>query len=88
MNKQQTAVEWLIDELMPSIALQTKYIDELKEQAKEMETRDYALFLRWILKHYSTKTTDDGFVGYVDSMDRDVDIETIIQHYKSSEGLG
>lgn len=30
MNNQQTAVEWLIDELMPSIALQTKYIDELK----------------------------------------------------------
>ena len=53
-----------------------------------MTDRDYALFLRWILKHYSTKTTDDGFVGYVDSMDRDVDIETIIQHYKWSEGLG
>jgi hypothetical protein len=35
--EKQTAIEWLIDKLMPSIALQTKYIDELKEQAKEME---------------------------------------------------
>jgi len=52
-----------------------------------MNDREHALFLRWILKHYSI-LTDGGFVGYVDSMDRDVDIETIIQHYKSSEGLG
>ena len=33
----KTAIEWLMDKLMPSIALQTKYIDELKEQALEME---------------------------------------------------
>lgn len=33
----QTAVEWLIDQLTPSISLQQKYIDELKNQAKEME---------------------------------------------------
>ncbi len=33
----QTAVEWLIEQLTPSISLQQKYIDELKEQAKEME---------------------------------------------------
>lgn len=53
-------------------------------QSNDMNGRENALFLRWILKHYSTKTTDDGFVGYVDSMDRDVDIETIINHYKQS----
>ena len=34
---EQTAVEWLIEKLTPSIALQQKYINELKEQAKEME---------------------------------------------------
>jgi HEPN domain-containing protein len=33
----QTAVEWLIEQLTPSISLQQKHIDELKEQAKEME---------------------------------------------------
>lgn len=38
--EQQSAVEWLIDELMPSIALQTKYIEELKEKAKEMEKQN------------------------------------------------
>ena len=33
----QTAVEWLVEKLTPSIALQQKYIDELCEQAKAME---------------------------------------------------
>jgi predicted RNase H-like nuclease (RuvC/YqgF family) len=36
-NKQQTAVEWLIEQLTPSISLQQKHIDDLKEKAKEME---------------------------------------------------
>jgi hypothetical protein len=35
--KKQTAVEWLIEQLTPSIALQQKYINELKNKAKEME---------------------------------------------------
>ena len=33
----QTAVEWLIEQLTPSISLQQKHIDEYKKQAKEME---------------------------------------------------
>jgi len=33
----QTAVEWLIEELTPSLELQDGYIDEFKEQAIEME---------------------------------------------------
>lgn len=33
----ETAVEWLIKELTPSIALQQKYIDELEFKAKEIE---------------------------------------------------
>jgi hypothetical protein len=33
----QTSVEWLIEQLTPSIALQQKYIDKLFKQAKEME---------------------------------------------------
>jgi hypothetical protein len=36
-NKKQTAVEWLKEQLTPSISLQQKYIDEIFEQAKEME---------------------------------------------------
>lgn len=35
--KKQTAVEWLVEQLTPSISLQQKHIDDLKEQAKEME---------------------------------------------------
>lgn len=33
----KTAVQWLINELTPSIKLQQKYIDEIKSQAKEIE---------------------------------------------------
>jgi protein-disulfide isomerase-like protein with CxxC motif len=36
-NKKQTPVDWLIEQLTPSISLQQKHIDELKEKAKEME---------------------------------------------------
>jgi hypothetical protein len=33
----QTAVDWLIEQLTPSISLQQKHIDDLKEKAKAME---------------------------------------------------
>lgn len=51
-----------------------------------METREYALFLRWLLKHYSTKTVD-GMFCYVDSMDNEVSMESIIEHYKRGPGV-
>jgi hypothetical protein len=35
--KQKTAVEWLVEQLTPAISLQQKYIDELKEKAKQKE---------------------------------------------------
>jgi hypothetical protein len=37
--KKQTAVDWVIEQLTPSISLQQKHIDELKEKAKEMEKK-------------------------------------------------
>ena len=49
-----------------------------------MQDRELALFLRWLLQHYST-TTIDGMFGYVDSLGREMDIETIIDHYKSEQ---
>ena len=33
---QQTAVEWLIEQLTPSISLQQKHIDDLKDKANQM----------------------------------------------------
>jgi FtsZ-binding cell division protein ZapB len=41
----QTAVEWLIEQLTPSISLQQKHIDELKEKAKEMEKEQTCQFV-------------------------------------------
>lgn len=37
MESKHTAVEWLIEQLTPSISLQQTHIDEYKKQAKEME---------------------------------------------------
>lgn len=37
MEKQQTAVEWVVQQLTPSVSLQQKHIDEILEKAKEME---------------------------------------------------
>jgi hypothetical protein len=36
VKKEVSAVEWLIEQLTPSISLQQKHIDELKEQANKM----------------------------------------------------
>jgi len=49
-----------------------------------MTDRELALFLRWLIKHYST-TTIDGMFTYVNSVNKEVDIETIIEHYKSEQ---
>ena len=37
MSKQQTAVEWLVEQLINSIKMHQKEINELLQQAKEME---------------------------------------------------
>ena len=39
VKKGVSVVEWLIEQLTPSISLQQKHIDELKEQAKLMERK-------------------------------------------------
>jgi hypothetical protein len=44
-NKQQTALEWLLEQLTPAITLQQKYIDEIREQAKEMEKEQKSIKL-------------------------------------------
>ena len=37
MSKQQTAVEWLIEQLYPALKLNSKWIDEFVGYALEME---------------------------------------------------
>jgi len=46
-----TAVDWLIEQLTPSISLQQKHIDELKEKAKAMEKvqiENIRNYIKWI----------------------------------------
>lgn len=42
MENKQTAVDWLSKQLKPSITLQTKYIDEFIEYAKQLEEKQIA----------------------------------------------
>lgn len=55
------SIEWLIEELTPSIALQQKYIDELKEKAKEMhkvEIEDAFQDGKWDWNEHITNGTE------------------------------
>ena len=56
MSKQQTAVEWLAEQLYPAIKLNSKYINELVEQAKEMEKEQ-------IKDAYKFGITDEYVIG-------------------------
>lgn len=42
---QQTAVDWLIEELTPSISLQQKHITAIKAEAKQMEKEQVLEFI-------------------------------------------
>lgn len=45
-----------------------------------MKGNDYGLFLRWLIKNYSTATMD-GLFCYVNSMDKEVTIKKIVDEY-------
>ena len=57
----QTAVDWLIEQLTPSISLQQKHIDELKEKAKEMEKEQIVDAANNFI---SERELDDGEIYY------------------------
>ena len=40
MSNNQSSVDWLIEQLTPSISLQQKHIDDLKEKAKAMHKKE------------------------------------------------
>jgi hypothetical protein len=43
-------------------------------------------FMNWFLKHYSTATID-GMFGYVNSMEQEVTIREILNHYFNKEQI-
>ena len=67
-----------------SVCQGTKIISEVNGTNK-MTDRELALFLRWLIKHYSTEIVYNGMFTYVDSLGREVDIKNIIDHYKSEQ---
>ena len=74
---QQTAVEWLVDQVEDFIGL---IPIDIIQQAKEKEFRQHGLFLHWVIKHYSTETID-GMFAWVDSMGKEVTVREIVEHY-------
>jgi hypothetical protein len=56
---QQTAVEWLVEQLTPAISLQQKYIDEYLEQAKATEKEQLIDFAMQMHKIDCSKTGTD-----------------------------
>ncbi len=62
MVTKQTAVEWLAEQLKPSITLQTKYIDEYVEQAKQMDKEQKQEFYNEG-KDFSSYTHDEQYGG-------------------------
>lgn len=76
---EQSAIEWLKEqynmrgETLPSGVFQ---------EAKEMEYRQFGVFLNWVIKHYST-TIIDGMFAWINSMGEEVSIKEILDHYYS-----
>lgn len=62
MNNKQTAIEWLAEQLKPSITLQTKYIDEYVEQAIQMDKEQKQEFYNEG-KDFSQYTHDEQYGG-------------------------
>jgi hypothetical protein len=54
--------------------------EKINESAEEDEKREFALFLRWFTKHYST-TNDGQFLGWADSMGNEANMNQILDHY-------
>jgi hypothetical protein len=46
MSNNQSSVDWLIEQLTPSISLQQKHIDDLKEKAKTMHKQEIKISYR------------------------------------------
>ena len=57
-----TAVEWLLNELMPkSVSLKTKYIEDLKEQAKEMHKQEIIEAWEDGIDSFSTRSSEQYY---------------------------
>jgi len=54
--------------------------EKIDESLEVDEKREFALFLRWFTKHYST-TNDGQFFGWADSMGKETTMNQILDHY-------
>ena len=49
----------------------------------DMKEEELGLFLNWFLKYYST-SQKDGLFFYMDSLEKEVSIKEIVEHYFKS----
>lgn len=79
----KTKTSSLMDSNLVDFSNKNSHLIKSNSTTSSHTDREYALFLRWILKHYSTKVTDKGMFGWVDSMNREVSIQDIVLHYRN-----
>jgi hypothetical protein len=65
----KTAVDWLIEQLTPSISLQQKHIDEFKEKAKEMEQRQFDKMTETFIKNRDQTKWSATQIGFAKGFD-------------------
>jgi len=81
IQKTQIDVEFY-KQAIKEVSTYTSPFESLNEKPidKEDEKREFALFLRWFTKHYST-TNDGQFFGWADSMGNEATMNQILDHY-------
>jgi hypothetical protein len=57
----QTAVDWLVEQLTPSISLQQKHIEGLFQQSKEMEKQQIIKFTNNYLDDDADETVEQFY---------------------------
>ena len=79
-----------VKEAMKLFFLTTESYKEILEQITPIELPSdeeiIGRFMNWFLKHYSTATID-GMFGYVNSMEQEVTIREILNHYFNKEQI-
>ncbi len=78
---QQTAVEWLEEQLNKWSDGRFYLPPHLFQQAKQMEKREAILLLNWILKHYETHTDSNYMFCWKNPSGQELNSVNLVEQY-------
>jgi|688.fasta_scaffold1645396_2 hypothetical protein len=84
----QTSIEWLIEQLEPAIALQSKHIDKIEKEAIEMHARDMIDFITWIGGSYSFGNVLGLWYEHMNTDRQYTASQLYMKYYKETYGNG